>query len=824
MKKTLIIYFILIVSSLTSIAQSNLTLQNPQKYTIANVEVEGIVFLQPKPIIRASGLQVGQKITVPGPDITAALEKLWKQNLFADVQIYASKIEGDSIHLVIALKELGRVGKLTINGLKKNEKTDLEGRIDLKEHTQITENKKNEAERIIRDFFYEKGFFNVQTKITEIVDTTRFYESNITIDVDRGKRVKVQDIVFEGNNELSTRKLQRTMKKTKKKSVFIFKRSKYIPRDFEEDKKSVLEKYQKLGFRDVTILHDTIENYSEQSKLIRLKISEGPKYYFGDILWLGNTVYSTEILNKLLKIQKGDIYRDATLQENLFGMEGVSSIYMDNGYLFFNAEPVELDIVSDTVNIEVRIYEGVQATNNEIIVRGNTKTNDHVIYREVRTRPGDLFSRADVIRTQRELAMLGYFDPETMEINPKPNPQNGTVDIEYVLTEKSNDQIEISGGWSGKYIIGSVRLILNNFSARNIFNPEAWKPIPSGDGQNLSLSASINPRYYQYYSIAFTQPWFGGKRPNTMSYSIFTSIRGNGYERANDLYGSWTTIGAAVGMGRSMKKPDDFFSLYTEASIKQYILRNYDNTTVNTGLPRDFPADITSRSLTLSAALSRNSIDQPLFPRRGSMFTARVEATPPFSAFRSDANDSEITATDRYSWIEYHKWTFQSKIYTSIYKNLVLETRLDFGFLGHYNKNFQSPFERFDVGGDGLSNMYYYGVDIVPMRGYTTSAITPSGETGANVYNKFSLELRYPLTLKPQATIYVLAFAEAANAWMKFSDYNPFDIKRSAGAGIRLILPMIGLIGFDFGYGFDQIDRKTGVGGWQPSFVLGQQF
>ena len=818
----LFISFILIISSLTSIAQSDPTFQNQQRLTIADIRVEGIRSLQPTPIIRASGLRVGQKITVPGPDITAALERLWNQNLFADVQISASKIENDSIYLVFELQELGRVGTLTLTGLKKGEKKDLTERIELKKHTQITESRKNDAEQLIRNFFYEKGFFNVQVKTTEEVDTTRFNETNVTIDVDRGRRIKVQDIVFDGNKALSSKKLQRAMKKTKKKSVFIFKRSKFIPKNFEEDKKSVLEKYRKLGYRDVAIVSDTVENYDENTKLIRIAISEGRKYYFGDIAWLGNTVYPTEVLKKLLKIQKGDVYRDAILQERLYGLEGVSSIYMDNGYLFFNAEAVERDIVNDTVNLEIRIYEGQQATNNEIIVKGNTKTNDHVIYREIRTRPGDLFCRADVIRTQRELAMLGYFDPENMEINPKPNPQNGTVDIEYVLTEKSSDQIELSGGWSGKYIIASVRLILNNFSARNLFNREAWRPIPSGDGQSLSLSASVNPLYYQYYGVSFVQPWFGGKRPNTMSYSVFGTIRGNGEWRSSSNYGSWTTLGASVGFGRNLKVPDDFFSLFTEASIKQYTLKNY----TGGGLPRDFPKDIVSRSLTGAATLSRNSIDQPLYPRRGSSFAVRLELTPPFSMFRPDANDPDMATKDRYRWIEYHKWTFKSKIYTSIYQNLVLETRMDFGFLGYYNKNFQSPFERFDVGGDGLSNMYYYGIDIVPMRGYTSGAITPYNrdEKGANLYNKFSLELRYPITLKPQATIYVLAFAEAANAWMKFSEYNPFDIKRSAGAGIRLILPMIGLIGFDFGYGFDKIAGKPGVNGWQPSFVLGQQF
>ncbi|MDR1760831.1 MAG: outer membrane protein assembly factor BamA [Bacteroidales bacterium] len=823
MNKTLILSFILFISSFASFAQNNFTLQNPQKYTIADISVEGITSLQPKPIIKASGLRVGQTISVPGPDITIAIEKLWSQSLFSDVKIFASKIENDSIYLVLELKELARVGSFTLNGLKKGERSDLTERIDFKRHTQITENRKNEAEQLIRNFFYEKGYFNVKITTTETVDTTRFNESNVTIDIDRGKRVKVQDIVFEGNNNLSQKKLQRTMKKTKKKSLFILKRSKFIPKDYEADKESILEKYQKLGYRDVVILHDTVENFDAQTKLIRITLYEGPQYFFGDITWLGNTVYSTDILNKLLKITKGDVYRDATLQENLYGMEGVSSIYLDNGYLFFNAEPIERDIVNDTVNLEIRIFEGQQATVETATVRGNTKTNDHVIYREIRTRPGDLFSRADIIRTQRELAMLGYFDPETMEINPKPNPQNGTVDIEYVLTEKSTDQIELSGGWSGEYIIGSVRLILNNFSARKLFKPEAWRPLPSGDGQSLSLNASINPRYYQYYSISFMQPWFGGKRPNTMSYSIFTSIRGNGYGRSNDLYGSWTTIGASVGMGRNLKVPDDFFSLFTEAGIKQYTLKNY-NGALYGGLPVDFPSDIVSRTVTLATSLSRNSIDQPIYPRRGSSFTAKLELTPPFSMFRDDADNPNLTPKERYRWIEYHKWTFKSKIYTTIYQNLVLETRLDFGFLGYYNKNFQSPFERFDVGGDGLTNMYYYGVDIVPMRGYTSGALTPSGQSGANLYNKFSLELRYPLALKPQTTIYVLAFAEAANAWMKFSDYDPFDTKLSAGAGIRLILPMLGLIGFDFGYGFNNVEGKAGVGGWQPSFVLGQQF
>lgn len=818
-KLKIIILFISLCLSNIVFSQNEIQLQTPQKYVIADIKIEGVVYLQTPPIIRITGLRVGQTITVPGPEITNAIEKLWNQGLFGDVKIYASKIEENNIYLTIYLKERARLNTVTIEGIKKSEKDDLLELMDFKTHMQITENKKNIAEKKIRDFYFEKGFFNVKVNIQEINDTSKFAQSDLLVTIEKNKRVKVEDIVFEGNTDYSNWKLHRTMKKTKRKVWYVLKRSKYIPKDYATDKESIIAKYKADGYRDVAITKDTIYNLDSDLKKIVITIDEGKKYYFRNISWLGNSVYKTDLLEKVLALKKGDIYDESLLQEKIFGLDGVSSLYLDNGYLFFNAEPIELNIDNDSVDIEIRIYEGQQAMINNIIVSGNSKTNDHVIYREIRTKPGDLFSRSDIIRTQRELAMLGYFDPELMEINPKPNPQNGTVDIEYVLTEKSTDQIELSGGWSGKYVIGSVRLVLNNFSMKNFLKGEAWKPIPSGDGQSLTLNASVNPRWYQYYSFSFSEPWLGGKKPNGLSVSVFHSIRGNGKERSDSLFGNWKTVGFAVGLERDLKKPDDFFTLYNEIGAKRYKLNNY-----NSGLPAVLPDTIATKSITFATSFGRNSIDQPLYPKKGSMFSLRMELTPPHSMFRSDANDVNLSSAEKYKWIEYHKWTFKSKMYTQIVNNLVLETRIDFGFLGYYNSNFKSPFERFDVGGDGLSNVYIYGIDVVPLRGYTAGAITPSGDNGANLYDKFALELRYPLTLKPQATIYGLVFAEGANSWMEFKDYNPFDIKRSAGVGIRLFIPMMGLIGFDYGYGFDSVTGKYNVGGWQPSFVLGQQF
>lgn len=814
MKKVASLFLILLFSTAISWAQPIVN-----KYTIAGIEVEGAKTLQAPPIIRTTGLFVGQEISVPGPEITAAIEKLWEQGLFADAKILASKYEGNNIYLTIVIKERSRLNSLSLVGIKKSEQNDIKEFLDFKTHMQITENQKDVAQKKIRDYYYNKGFRNVNITIDEKVDTSDFNTTNLIITIDKHQRVKIDDIVFHGNQALESSKLHRTMKNTKRKVWYVLKRSKFIEKDYETDKKSIIDKYKKLGFRDVKIATDTVYDIDSTMMRIEITIDEGHKYYFGNISWLGNSVYTTDILNNVLGIDKGNVYDESLLQEKIYGMEGVSSLYLDNGYLFFNADPVELGSKSDSIDIQIRIYEGQQATINKVSVVGNTKTNDHVIYRELRTRPGELFSRADIIRTQRELAMLGYFDPETMQVNPQPNPMDGTVDIEYVLQEKSTDQIQLSLGWSGRYFLGSVKLLLNNFSLHNCLHKESWKPIPSGDGQSLSLSVSANTRYYQYYNFSFTEPWFGGKKPNALTVSAYYSVRANGYDRTSDDYGKWNTIGLSVGLERDLKIPDDYFTLYNDISIKRYNLDNY-----NLYLPTALPDSLVAHCLTFGTTFARNSIDQPLYPRRGSSFTLRLELTPPFSLFRSDPN-ADISEAERYKWIEYHKWTFNSKMYTQLAGDLVLETRLDFGYVGNYNKNFKTPFERFDVGGDGLSNVYYYGTDFVPMRGYEASALNPTDNGGAFVYDKLSLELRYPLALKQETTIYVLAFAEAANTWMNISDFNPFDVKRSAGGGIRLFIPMMGLLGFDLGYGFDKIPGKSDeVRGWQPSFVLGQQF
>lgn len=789
-----------------------------KKYTIAEITVEGTITLQHLPIVRTTGLYVGQELLIPGPEISEVINKLWEQDLFSDVKLYASKIEDNLIFLTIYVEEKPRLQTLTIEGVKKSEKEDIIELINLNLHSQVTENKKNIAFQKIQNYFFEKGFYNVEIQIEERIDSLRLHRSDITITIQKNNRVKIESINFSNNSEFNERKLRRSMKNTKRKAWFILKRSKFIPSLYENDKQSIIEKYKKSGYRDVTITRDTVYFIEDNVLKIEIEIQEGPQYFFRNISWLGNSEYPTEILERLLNIQSGDVYNESLLQERVYGLDGVSSIYMDNGYLFFNAEPVELHVENDSIDIQIRIYEGPQAVINRIIVLGNTKTNDHVIYREIRSRPGTLFSRADIIRTQRELAMLGYFDPENMGINPKPNPEDGTVDIEYVLQEKSNDQIELSGGWSGQYIVGSVRLVLNNFSARNMLKPESWRPIPSGDGQRVSLNASANPRWYQHYSFSFTEPWFGGKKQNALSFSTYYSVRANGQDRKSDTYGDWRTLGATVGLHRSLEKPDNFFSLSNDISIKRYKLDKYSY-----GLPQAFPDSITTRSIALGTSFGRNSIDQPLYPRRGSMFSVRLELTPPHSYFKDDL-DGDISLHEKFKWIEYHKWTFRSKMYTQIVRNLVLETRIDFGFLAYYNKNYKSPFESFDVGGDGLTNMSQYGIDIIPLRGYGSGSLTPS--TGGNLYNKFSLELRYPLTLKPEATIYGLVFAEGGNAWSEFENYNPFNIKRSAGFGVRVFIPMMGLLGFDFGYGFDKADFNPNkiIGGWHPSFVLGQQF
>jgi len=789
-------------------AQSN-ELSTPKQYEIANISIVGVKYFQPGPIINKSGLKVGKKITIPGPDISIAIDKLWKEGLFADVQIYASKIVEDKIYITIELKERPRLNNLTIVGLRKNETENVKDEIKLTRGTQITDNVIQTARSTIKKYFTEKGFYNVDIEVIQKPDSSMNSNlSNLTFKIDKKRKIKIRAITFTGNTELKSGKLRRHMKDTKQMTWYnILKRSKYIPIKYQDDKKKVLKLYKEKGYRDAEILKDTVYQSEEKRLKVDISVKEGEKYYFRNISFLGNTKYNTELLSNIMGIKKGDLYDEELLTNKISGMEGISSLYLDNGYLFFNAEPVEKNIVNDSIDIEIRIYEGRQATINKVTFVGNNKTKDKVILREIRTLPGDLFSRADIIRTQRELAQLGYFDPEKMNVEPKPNPEDGTVDIKYTFEEKSNDQVELSGGWSGKYVVLSSRLILNNISLHDLVTKGEWPPL--GDGQNLTLNVTYNPQYYQQESVTFTEPWLGGKKPNSLSVSMFRSVR-------LSSTGSMRVAGASMTLGRRLKWPDDYFTLSNELAYQNYKLDNYPmNTTVT------LPSYLKANNLSFTTILGRNSIDQPLYPRSGSSIMLSLELTPPYSAFRNDPNAEGLSAKDRYKWIEYHKWKFKFEDYISLAGKLVLQTKLQFGFLGFYNKNFKSPFEGFNMGGDGMTNMYQYGVETVPLRGYTSGSLTPS--KGGNLYDRLTLELRYPLSLSQSATIYGITFAEAGNAWTNFKSFDPYSVKRSAGLGLRIFLPMMGLLGFDYGYGFDNTGT-SGTNGWQPSFILGQQF
>jgi len=799
----------LFLFSSSTFAQKTEISSIPKQYEIASISIVGIKYFQPGPIISKTGLKVGNTVTIPGPDISLAIDKLWKEGLFSDVQIYASKIVENKIYITIELKERPRLNNLTIQGLRKNEVENIKDEIKLPRGSQITDNTIQTARTVIKKYFIDKGYYNVDIEVIQKPDSSMNSNlSNLIFKINKNNKIKIETITFIGNDKVKKGKLRRSLKDTKQITWYnIFKRSKYIPQKYQDDKKKLISVYKKRGYRDIEIVKDSVYPTINKNLKIDITLKEGVKYYFRKISFLGNTKYSTDLLNNILGIKKGDLYNEELLSEKISGMEGISSIYLDNGYLFFNAEPVEKNIENDSIDIEIRIYEGRQATINKVTFTGNTKTKDKVILREIRTLPGELFSRADIIRTQRELAQLGYFNPEKMNVEPKPNPEDGTVDINYAFEEKSNDQVELSGGWSGKYIVLSSRLILNNLSLHDLVTKGEWPPL--GDGQSLTLNVTYNPQYYQLESITFTEPWLGGKKPNSLSLSVFRSVR------LNSSNGTMRVAGTSATLGRRLKWPDDYFTLANEFSYQNYKLNGYPMPTAIV-----LPSDLKANNISLSTTLGRNSIDQPLYPKSGSSVQLSMELTPPYSLIRNDANAANLTAQDRYKWIEYHKWKLKFENYITLAGKLVLQTKMQFGFLGYYNKNFKSPFEGFSVGGDGM-NAFQYGIEYIPLRGYASGSVTPA--KGGNIYDRFTLEMRYPLTLNPSATIYGVTFAEAGNAWTEFKTFDPYNVKRSAGLGIRIFLPMMGMLGFDYGYGFDRVTKKDDSG-WQPAFILGQQF
>ncbi len=826
MKKLLFNIVILLGLSLSSFAQisiqnelSKVDYSNPKEYEIGGIQVLGVKYLDPVVLIHLTGLQVGDTVMVPGEDITQAIEKLWEQGLFSDIKIVADRVINNRIFLNIELAERPRLSKFSFKGVKKGEADDLRENLKLVQGLQVTENILMKIDKGVKDYFVDKGFLNVEVNVQQEQDTSLPNSIILFINIDKKEKIKIEELNIVGNEKLEDGKIRRTMKNTKEKAWWRFyKASKFIASDFEEDKRNVIRKYNEEGFRDAKIVKDSIYDEDEKTIGLKLVIDEGKQYFFRNIDWTGNTKYTDKQLTMALGIEAGDIYNQTFLEERLLGEAGVFSLYQDNGYLFSNITPVEVNVEGDSIDLEMQVYEGKQARVNRVSINGNTRTNDHVIMREIRSRPGELYKRSEIQRTIRELAQLGYFDPEKLNVNFEPDQERGIVDLEYIVEEKPSDQIELSGGYGAGMIVGTLGLTFNNFALKKLFDPKAYRPLPAGDGQRLSLRAQASGPFYQSYSVSFVEPWLGGKKPNSLSVSLYNS---------RQIYGSDSTeqhfyvTGASAGLGQRLKWPDDYFTLYTELGYKNYNIYQWSGFIYSDG---------SSNNVNFKAVFGRKSSGpNPIFPTRGSDLSMSIELTPPFSLM-SSADYTTMDPTEKYKWIEYHKWKFKGSWFTTLFgskdggsRALVLNSKFEFGFLAHYNSDVgPSPFEGFQVGGDGLYGYNLYGRETIGLRGYTNNSLTP--ESGGNIYNKFSLELRYPLSLNPTATFYGIAFLEAGNAWYDFKDYDPFDLKRSAGFGVRIYMPMIGMLGVDWGYGFDNIEGKTGVNGAQFHFIIGQQF
>jgi outer membrane protein insertion porin family len=866
--RLLFLYFSFILLSLTATSQIQLgedieiDYTNPRTYEIGGITVTGAQYLDQNVLISLTGLTVGDKIIIPGDNITKGVKKLWDQGLFEKISISATKIQGDKVFLNIDLSERPRLSKFTFTGIRKGEADNLRDELKLMTGDVVTDNVIIRSKNRIIKYFVKKGFLNTEVDIVQKRDTAKANNVILFIAINKHNRVKIHEIIVHGNYNFSVDKVKKSLKETKEKWIFkpfdvldtmlyhipgdlfplrfvsyrnsvrdalgekmklrIFKASRYIEDDYKADKVKLAEKYNELGFRDFAITRDSIYKVSNKSINIELFLDEGHKYYFRNIAWVGNTKYPSSTLNDILKVKKGSVYNQKLLETNLsFNPEGfdVSSLYLDDGYLFFNVEPVEVRVENDSIDVEIRIREGKQARINKVTIKGNTKTNDHVIIREIRTRPGQLFSRSDIIRTTRELAQLRYFDQEKINPVPKPNPADGTVDIEYQVEEASSDQVELSGGWGYGRVVGNLGLSFNNFSLRNIFNRSAWAPIPSGDGQKLSIRLSSYGKGYMSYNASFTEPWLGGKKPNAFSVSYFHSLYSNGYAKSDTNRSAFTINGVVFGLGKRLTWPDDFFTIYHNITLQRYNLDNYSQIL-------SF-SDGSSNNISYGLSISRNSVDAPIFPRQGSEITLSVQLTPPYSWF-SSANYKTMSEEKKYEFTEFHKWKIFASWYTKLRGNFVLFSRIKYGFLGAYNSDIGiTPFERFYVGGDGLSGYNSLdGRELVGLRGYGNETVTPGYGTnesnGGTIFSKYTLELRYPISLNPNSTIYAMGFLEAGNAWLKFKDFNPFSIKRSAGLGIRVYLPMFGMLGLDWGYGFDKIPGIPSANGGQFHFSINQ--
>ena len=813
--KLLIICCLAINSSFSQTTYTDYQL-SPREYTLAGISIDGAIFLDHELIIQKSGLQRGEKIAIPSDKISKAITKLWDQGLFSDVSILKEKTQGNNLFLRIKLQESPRMSRYKFSGVSKSEADQIRDDLDLFSGKIITEALKMNVKNISRNYFIEKGFLKAKSTITTESDTLVNNSKILKIEVDKGSRVKINEIIIDGNYFLSDDKIKRLMKETKERKWYRFyKKSKFQNSLFNQDKNAIIEKYNEIAHRDAQIISDSIYDFDENSINVYLKISEGNPYFIRNIKWSGNQKYSSGLLDTILGIKKGDLYNQTSLETKLFmnpNGTDISSIYMDDGYLFFQVTPIEKKIENDSVDLEIKIYEGKQARIKKVNVTGNTKTSDHVILRDMYTHPGDLFSRDAIIRTQRQLAQNGYFDPEKLGVNPMPNPTDGTVDIEYVVEERPNDQIELSGGWGNNSLVGTLGLTFNNFSARKLFKKGSWSPLPSGDGQRLSIRAQSSGYFFQSYNMSFTEPWLGGKKPNSFTVSAYHSLQSYDRKFINDSLDAEgkkainpdrrviKITGVSVGLGKRLKWPDDYFSVYYEAGYQYYDLNNFGNVF-------SFSEGYVNNPYVLWR-ISRNSIDQPLYPRSGSSISLSLKTSVyPYSRINAFDDHSLLTDQEKYKYLQYNKFKFTSSWFTPISKDkkLVVNARLGFGLLNGWNKNLGAPpFERFYLGGSGLSGFNLDGREIIALRGYDEQTI--SSNTGDRLISKYTLELRYPVSLNPSATIYLLSFLEGGNSWNDYKKYNPFQVKRSAGFGVRIFLPMFGLLGLDYGFGFDPLD------------------
>jgi len=821
-----------------------------ESYIISGIEVEGAEYSDANAIVSLSGLAVGNSITLitretddgekllGGQEVAQVIKRLWNENIFSDVAVRVEAISGKSIKLVITVTERPSIAEIKFNGIKKSQAEDLKEKINFIRGTILTESKEQTAKRIISNYYIEKGFLNITVDIQEELDKVVRNGVTVTLDVDKGKRTKIAEIEVIGNEDFAAKKVKRQLKKVKERRWWRFwKRSKYVPKTFSEAKDNLIQVYNDEGYRDAKILADTIKKLNDKLVKVELELYEGDQYYFGDIVWTGNLRYNSVALSRTLGIDRGDIYSESLLQKRLNGDPNggdVSSLYLDNGYLFFRVDPVEVSVKEDTIDLEMRITEGPQSNNRKIIVEGNDRTSDYVIMRELRTTPGEKFNRSEIIRSQREIINLGYFDQENLGIEPIPNQATGTVDIVYNVQERSSDQLQLQGGWGqrirnpstgeaiGGGFIGTVQLAFNNFSTKRFFDPKAWRPIPSGDGQKLNLAVQMNGTGQRNFSISFLEPWLGGKKPNSLgvsaSYLIFQS---GGFFTASNIFRN-AILNTSVDFRQRLKFPDDFFTLSSSINYKYYDIDNPAQ--VFNGFEGDDNAKI--NSITLRETFGRTSVDAPIYPRSGSILSLSVEATPPYSLFRGDRDYDNLSDSEKFQWLEYHKWSFNSSWFYNIVGNMVLNARLQAGFIGAYNQEIGiTPFERYFLGGAGLVQGFGFdGREIIQLRGYEDFSITNNGD-GYPIYNRFLLELRQPITLNQSSPIWVLAFLEGGNGYTDIRKYNPFNLKRSVGAGLRVMLPMVGLLGLDYAYGFDSVGGpETPISGGQFHFILGQQF